>query len=473
MYIPPISVTIGQRLNDTIQGDSYNLEPTTCTEQFLPLRLVLKSFFSIPNLLYQTLTYIKSLQSNDVLVTNFIQGTSWKNRRPRHGNRIFFPLTLFFDEYETGNVLGSHAGIHKLGAVYVSVACLPPCYVSILKHIFLVLLFHAADRTQFGNAIIFQPIIEELQFLMTEGIHFNLGVITGDNLGLHQMLGFVESFSATHPCRICTVDTQKLAYMCYEDEQLLRNLTNYTEGLEEKNIQKTGIKEKCVWLQISDFDLFNHVGVDVMHDILEGVAVYIMSFLVNFYVYSLKLFTLEILNGRLFSFNYGPDRSSKPCAIQSISARQCRLKLSSAEMLVFLRYFGLLVGDLVPATEESWSLYLKLRQILDILLSRKMSSEHINLLRTLIAELNELYLHFSKSKLKPKFHFCCHYPRMAEKFGPLCNIWSMRFEAKHRVSKMYARASSNRQNITKSLAIKHQLQLIDVFSCKNICPALK
>lgn len=36
-----------------------------------------------------------------------------------HGNQIVLPIFLFFDDYEVGNALGSHSGIHKLGAVYI------------------------------------------------------------------------------------------------------------------------------------------------------------------------------------------------------------------------------------------------------------------------------------------------------------------------------------------------------------------
>lgn len=39
----------------------------------------------------------------------------------------------------------------------------------------------------------------------------------------------------------------------------------------------------------------------------------------------------------------------------------------------------------------------------------------------------------------------------------------MRFEAKHRISKIAARASFDRRNITLTLATKHQLQLNDIF----------
>lgn len=39
----------------------------------------------------------------------------------------------------------------------------------------------------------------------------------------------------------------------------------------------------------------------------------------------------------------------------------------------------------------------------------------------------------------------------------------MRFKAKHRISKIEANTSSNRRNICKKLAIKHQLQLYHLF----------
>jgi len=35
-------------------------------------------------------------------------------------------------------------------------------------------------------------------------------------------------------------------------------------------MSSTGIKEKCVWLDVNNFSLFDQVGVDVMHDMFEG-----------------------------------------------------------------------------------------------------------------------------------------------------------------------------------------------------------
>jgi len=51
---------------------------------------------------------------------------------------------------------------------------------------------------------------------------------------------------------------------------------------------------------------------------------------------------------------------------------------------------------------------------------------------------------------------------MLLKFGPLTQVWTMRFESKHRVSKIAARASCSKVNICKTVALKNQLVLNDV-----------
>lgn len=80
-----------------------------------------------------------------------------------------------------------------------------------------------------------------------------------------------------------------------------------------------------------------------------------------------------------------------------------------------------------------------------------------------MTEFNSLYLQLNPTPLKPKFHYLIHYPGIMEKLGPLHNLWSMRYESKHRTLKIAARSSMNRINICKSLAIKNQLQLNHLF----------
>lgn len=55
-----------------------------------------------------------------------------------------------------------------------------------------------------------------------------------------------------------------------------------------------------------------------------------------------------------------------------------------------------------------------------------------------------------------------------EKVGPLIHLWSMRFESKHRESKITANAITSRKNICLTLSHKHQLKLAYTFF-SNTC----
>jgi len=67
-----------------------------------------------------------------------------------------------------------------------------------------------------------------------------------------------------------------------------------------------------------------------MHDLLEGVMKYDLSFLISYYVLELKLFSLEVLNNRIISFDYGPDKGSKPCVLNMDHIGKNTIRLSAS-----------------------------------------------------------------------------------------------------------------------------------------------
>lgn len=473
-YIEPCEYIVGERLNETRKNNSFYLVPVHCTEQFIPIRSVLKNFFQMKNVLSDTLEYMNKCKHSKKILLNFVQGSVWKDKEKYHESQTVLPIVLFFDDYEIGNPLGSHSGIHKLGAVYISIPCIPPHRQSSLNTIFLALLFHSSDRQKFGNNVIFKPLIDELNYLRHTGIDididgfkgiikFELGVIIGDNLGVHSITGFVESFSSNYPCRICNIRKEEMKKQCYADDNLLRTVDQYNFDVNEGDVSNSGIKEKCVWHDILGFNVLNQVGMDVMHDILEGVGKYDLAFLIYYYVHELKLFSLQILNERIVCFNYGPDKGSKPSVLDIDHIRKNTIRLSASEMISLIRYFGLLIGDFIPRSDPIWYIYTLLRKIIDLITSTTLQEECCELIQTLVSEHNDLYIKYSKQHLRPKYHFLLHYHTMIKKFGPLINLWCMRFEAKHRISKISANTSSNRRNICKTLAIKQQLQLNNLF----------
>lgn len=90
---------------------------------------------------------------------------------------------------------------------------------------------------------------------------------------------------------------------------------------------------------------------DPMHDILEGVARYVMNFVVNYYL-DLSLLHVNTLHEKVNAFNFGPDFGSKLCNCFVVDVKSVKVKTSAAEMLCLIRYFGLLVGYYIPTEDK-------------------------------------------------------------------------------------------------------------------------
>ena len=125
-------------------------------------------------------------------------------------------LCLYFDECEVVNPLGSRRGIHKIGFIHLTLRNMRPMFTSRLNNIHIVAAFNSLDRVKYGFDRILAPIVHDIREL-GKGVDFRLQdgrvvhkrgtavQVLGDNLGLNQLFGFVESFSAIHFCRLCMI----------------------------------------------------------------------------------------------------------------------------------------------------------------------------------------------------------------------------------------------------------------------------
>lgn len=139
--------------------------------------------------------------------------------------------------------------------------------------------------------------------------------------------------------------------------------------------------------------------------------------------------------------------------------------MSASEMLTFVLNAGLIFGDLITDVDDKyWELFILLRKILLITLQDSVTVSTADLLENLITEHHMLYIYLFGETLKPKHHLMLHYPRIMRTVGPLRFLWSMRFEAKHRLLKQYARTITSRVNLCYSIAVKEQLMLGDLFA---------
>lgn len=108
---------------------------------------------------------------------------------------------------------------------------------------------------------------------------------------------------------------------------------------------------------------------------------------------------------------------------------------------------GPLVGDFIAENEQHWILYIPLRNIFCICLQTRVRSHTPTPLENLIENHHRLYLQLHGQSLKLKHHNILHYSRFMREVGLLRHIWSMRYEAKHRLLKKSSAVSYNRINI--------------------------
>lgn len=436
-----------------------------------PLREMLKKNFETPSVYDLVFRYKEKLENETNVISNFVQSKLWKRTvadLPNNSKQIL-PLFLFYDDFETGNALGSHAGTNKLGGVYISLPFLPPEYQSSLSSILHALLFWSKDREEFGNFAVFRTLLDELKFLESEGIeldlpqgkttvYFKLGLVIGDNLGLHSLLGFIESFNANYSCRFCKMNKIQRSFATMEDKAFCRTVESYLIDLQLQDPSRTGIKADCIFHYLPNFHVTRNRSVDIMHDMLEGVCLFDIVLILKYYIYEAKLFTLEQLNSYMESHNYGTS-SNIPPPIMANHLKNDTLRMSAAEMSNFFLHLGTLVGHLIPRNDPVWQVYLILRQIFALVTSISIQEGCSELLSSLVKEHHRLAQTVLHRKLKPKDHLLLHYGSVMADCGPLIHLWGMRFESKHKESKDVLASSNCKTNICKSIAVKVQWKL--------------
>ncbi|XP_051167363.1 uncharacterized protein LOC127285405 [Leptopilina boulardi] len=157
---------------------------------------------------------------------NYFQNHSFKRRKPE----CKF-IKLYYDECDMCDAVGSKSSsINKLGMFYWMDDDISPQYKSQLKFINLCGIVSNPHINVYGMNNILQYIVADFRTIQNgillpngEEVCGTLSVLIGDNLAVHQMCGFRESFSALHPCRVCKVTMTNVKTMCREDPTQLRS----------------------------------------------------------------------------------------------------------------------------------------------------------------------------------------------------------------------------------------------------------
>lgn len=472
-FIDPVSIEIGTREEIKIINGKVVKVRDPVYLQYIPLEKTLRSFFNLPGTLDAVLQYLKKLNNETEVLSDFVQGKLWKHKIKTHfPGKIVIPLFIYFDDFEINNPLGSHSIIQKLGAVYILIACIPPEFRSELQNIFLSMLFHAADRAELKNVNIFHELVKELNHLQDHGmvfivdgkpqtIYFSVGLILGDNLGLNSVLELTEGFMSTFFCKLCKTPLVQTQSDTTERKENMRKVSDYDEDV-RLGKRGSGVNGESVWNNVKYFHVYLNIYADKLHDLNEGLLEYGMGHLVYHYVFETPDLPLNILNDRLSTFNfYFNAMTNKPPPFTLDELKNKKLRLSGSETMNFTLIFSFLVGDLVDTTDEYWAFYLTMRQIIDIVLARNIQSDSAVILDDVVSQHLELYLKlFKNDPLKRKHHNLTHYGTILKMSGPLINLSTIRFEAKHKFFSDCAKSTVSRKNVTYTLAMKEQLRVL-------------
>lgn len=142
-------------------------------------------------------------------------------------------------------------------------------------NIFLAALIKSKDIKQFWNDVSLKLLVHELNVLEKEGltiltphgnflVHFLLGLVLGDNLGLNSILEFSKSFSSNYSCRICKCHKNVCQEFNEENVSYLRNIENYSEYVKNMMFSSdTGVNKESILNIIHSFHFTKNYCVNI------------------------------------------------------------------------------------------------------------------------------------------------------------------------------------------------------------------
>lgn len=165
-----------------------------------------------------------------------------------------------------------------------------------------------------------------------------------------------------------------------------------------------------------------------------------------------------MLNDAIKDFPYtNSDKINSPQMITKAALSKDSVRGNGHENWCLIRLLPLLIGHYVPEGDESWEVLLCLKDVLELTMFPSFTEETVQYLDFKLVEHRDILQGvFSDYRLRPKHHYLEHYPGHNRVFGPLVDVWTMRFEAKHKLLKRTVREAHNFKNVAWTVAERHQ-----------------
>ncbi|CAG2237294.1 unnamed protein product [Mytilus edulis] len=129
------------------------------------------------------------------------------------------------------------------------------------------------------------------------------------------------------------------------------------------------------------------------------------------------------------------------------------LRQSASSMIVFLKLL-LLTEKLNCDRENEYVTFLsQFCEIVKLLMASVISVETVAMLKIMIeSHLKKFKDLFPEKTIKAKQHYLVHLWNAIIRYGPLTQVWSMRYEGKHQFIKQRMSDNPNFKNVVKSLS---------------------
>lgn len=265
--------------------------------------------------------------SQDGRYAYFWDGTYCEENPLFSHDKLKFALILYIDDFEVSNPLGTSRKIHKVCAVYWTLANIPSKFHSAHHTTQLAVLCNSNDLRHFGFPRILEPLLNDLKTFEVEGVYIeSLGdsvrgsvfAVVADNLAAHGLAGFKESFNSSHVCRFClSSKTNMQTTEVNTGNCELRTRDNHDTLVQALQMDGDhidyGVKSSCA---LSDCLAYFHpitgFPPDILHDLLEVIVPVEIALCLKVLI-SNKYFSLDDLNKAIVSFPYEhSDKTDRP-----------------------------------------------------------------------------------------------------------------------------------------------------------------
>lgn len=482
-YVAPETKALGTRWNMSAVPNSPTRYPQKIqnTMQYIPITETLRSLFLKEDFqnAYVSCNFQKGEGSHVCekgIFRNFCCGLVFNETELFKEEPESIQIQIGSDDVELANPLQSKSTIYKITPIYFTVRNIPTKYSSKLNNIYPVVICYTDDvktnETDFND--LWHLVVNDIGYLETFGIQITediniKGTLIGctfDNLGAHTALGFAESFNAAYYCIICEMSKEECQHSTKLKKLCKRTLESYEEQLNiiknstKVDFSKTkGVKRHCALNNLRYYHILKNICMDIMHDIPEGVMLFLLTALF-LYCFSNKIISESELQHKIMFYDYG--RLSQSNIPSQLLMNKDNLNQNASQLKCLFENIPFILWDYRnhPMLKRVWVCVETLLRISQVVFSDEITESD------LVALENDIYIHlnsfqkFFGGKLKPKQHNMLHYPDLIRKMGPLSHMCMMRYEAKHKVFKDYVKSTRNFINVPKSLAVKHQQELL-------------